>query len=38
MNIMLTAVVAALTSGLLFGIYPAISASSVIPVKALRRQ
>lgn len=32
------ATIVALTSGLLFGIYPAISASSVMPVKALRRQ
>jgi len=32
------ATVVALTSGLLFGVYPAISASSVPPVEALRRQ
>jgi putative ABC transport system permease protein len=32
------ATVVALTSGLLFGIYPAISASSVPPVEALKRQ
>lgn len=32
------AVVVALGSGLLFGVYPAISASSVPPVEALRRQ
>lgn len=32
------AVTVALTSGLLFGIYPAISASSVPPIEALRRQ
>lgn len=32
------ATVIALASGLLFGVYPAISASSVPPVKALRRQ
>ncbi|MCG8500696.1 MAG: ABC transporter permease [Firmicutes bacterium] len=30
--------VVALTSGLLFGVYPAVSASSVPPVEALRRQ
>lgn len=32
------ATVVALTSGLLFGVYPAISASSIPPVEALRRQ
>lgn len=32
------AVVVALSTGLLFGVYPAISASSVPPVEALRRQ
>ena len=32
------AVVVALASGLLFGVYPAISASSIPPVEALRRQ
>ncbi len=32
------ATVVALSSGLLFGVYPAISASSVPPVEALRRQ
>ncbi len=32
------AVVVALSSGLLFGVYPAISASSIPPVEALRRQ
>lgn len=32
------ATVVALTSGLLFGVYPAVSASSVPPVEALRRQ
>nr|WP_250160101.1 FtsX-like permease family protein [Caloranaerobacter azorensis] len=30
--------VVALVSGLLFGVYPAVSASSVPPVEALRRQ
>ncbi len=33
-----TAVMVALGSGLIFGIYPAISASSVPPIEALRRQ
>ncbi|WDV46042.1 FtsX-like permease family protein [Clostridiaceae bacterium M8S5] len=32
------AIVVALGSGLLFGVYPAVSASSVPPVEALRRQ
>ncbi|RKD34778.1 ABC transporter permease [Thermohalobacter berrensis] len=32
------AIVVALTSGLLFGVYPAVSASSVSPVEALKRQ
>jgi putative ABC transport system permease protein len=32
------ATVIALVSGLLFGVYPAVSASSVPPVQALRRQ
>ncbi len=32
------AVVVAISSGLLFGVYPAISASSIPPVEALRRQ
>jgi putative ABC transport system permease protein len=32
------ATIVALTSGLLFGIYPAISASSLPPVEALKRQ
>lgn len=32
------ATVVALTSGLLFGVYPAVSASSVPPVEALRKQ
>jgi len=32
------ATVVAVISGLLFGVYPAVSASSVPPVEALRRQ